>query len=109
MPVAWPGRARRRLRGLRMASGPPVADGRRSRLLTAAGIGLAVAGFVGTWWGVAAGAVAAVVAERLLRRREPPHLREERLAATADLPLGADLLAAALRAGAPLDRAAGAV
>jgi pilus assembly protein TadC len=109
MPAAWPGRARRRLRGLRMSADPPVADGRRARLVGAAAVGLGAAGLIGASWGLAVGAVAAVVAERLLRRREPPHLRKERLAATADLPLGADLLAAALRAGAPLDRAAGAV
>ncbi|MEU4238871.1 type II secretion system F family protein [Actinoplanes sp. NPDC026619] len=90
-------------------SPPPPADGRRSRLLIAGGVGLGVAGLIGTWWGLGVGVVAAVVAERLLRRREPAHLRKERLAAMADLPLGADLLAAALRAGAPLDRAAGAV
>ena len=36
-------------------------------------------------------------------------MRRERLAAAADLPLGADLLAAALRAGAPIERAAAAV
>ncbi|WP_203729728.1 type II secretion system F family protein [Paractinoplanes durhamensis] len=92
-----------------MSSDPPVSDGRRSRLVIAAGAGLAVAGLLGTWWGLAVGAAAGVVAERLLRRREPPRVRRERLAAMADLPLGADLLAAALRAGAPLDRAAGAV
>ncbi|WP_203820484.1 type II secretion system F family protein [Paractinoplanes ferrugineus] len=92
-----------------MSASPPVEDGRRFRLLVAAGIGAGIAALVWTWWGVGAGVVAAVVAERLLRRREPAHLKQERLAATADLPLGADLLAAALRAGAPLDRAAGAV
>jgi pilus assembly protein TadC len=84
-------------------------DGRRSRVVVAAVVGLAVAGLIGTWWGVAFGAAAGVGAERLLRRREPAHLRRDRLAAVADLPLGADLLAAALRAGAPVDRAAAAV
>jgi pilus assembly protein TadC len=109
LPVAWPGRARRRLRGLRMSASPPVEGGRRTRLLMAAGVGVGVAGLIWTWWGLIAGAGAAVVAEWLLRRQEPAPLKRERLAAAADLPLGADLLAAALRAGAPLDRAAGAV
>jgi pilus assembly protein TadC len=110
--LAWPaGRVRQRLTRLRGAAvrktGPP--DARRSRILIAAAIGLAVAGLVGTWWGAPVGVVAAVVAERLLRRREPADVRRDRLAAMADLPLGADLLAAALRAGAPVDRAAAAV
>ncbi|MEU4419519.1 type II secretion system F family protein [Actinoplanes sp. NPDC024001] len=71
--------------------------------------GLAVAGFIGTWWGLAVGLAAGIGAERFLRRREPAEVRRERLRALADLPLAADLLAAALRAGAPVDRAAGAV
>jgi len=103
-----PRRRLNRLRGRGPAARAP-ADGRRSRLLIAASVGLAVAGLIGTWWGVPFGAAAGVVAERLLRRREPAHVRRERLAAVADLPLGADLLAAALRAGAPVDRAAAAV
>jgi pilus assembly protein TadC len=86
---------------------PP--DGRRSRILLAAAVGVAVTGLVGTWWGVPVGVAAGVGAERLLRRREPGRVRRERVAATADLPLAADLLAAALRAGSPLDRAAAAV
>jgi pilus assembly protein TadC len=108
--VRWR-RPRRRLAVVRGVSPPARApgNGRRSRIVTAAIVGLAVAGLIGTWWGVPFGAAAGVGAERLLRRREPAHLRQERLAAVADLPLGADLLAAALRAGAPVDRAAGAV
>jgi Flp pilus assembly protein TadB len=47
--------------------------------------------------------------ERFLRHREPAGVRIARLRAVADLPLCADLLAAALRAGAPVDRAAAAV
>jgi pilus assembly protein TadC len=58
---------------------------------------------------VPVGVAAAAGAEVLLRRREPARLRAERRAAVADLPLAADLLAAALRAGAPVDRAAAAV
>ncbi|SNY70894.1 type II secretion system F family protein [Paractinoplanes atraurantiacus] len=79
------------------------------RLASATGAAVAVAVFIGTWWGLPVGAVAGVGVERLLRRREPARVRQERLAAAADLPLGADLLAAALRAGAPVDRAVAAV
>jgi pilus assembly protein TadC len=60
---------------------------------------------VGGWPGVVAGAVAGVVAERYLRRIEPAARRAERRRAEADLPFAADLLAAALRAGLPTDRA----
>ncbi|MBM2618011.1 type II secretion system F family protein [Actinoplanes sp. LDG1-06] len=79
------------------------------RVLLAVGAGVIVAGFFATWWGVGLGVVAGVGAERFLRRREPAHVRQERRAAAADLPLGADLLAAALRAGAPVDGGAAAV
>jgi pilus assembly protein TadC len=50
-----------------------------------------------------------VAVERVLRNQEPAEVRGTRLRAVADLPLGADLLVAALRAGAPVDRAASAV
>lgn len=91
------------------AARPSRTTDRRTRLLLAAFAGLAVAGFVGTWWGIPVGAAAAFGVERFLRRREPAEVRRERLQALADLPLAADLLAAALRAGAPVDRAAAAV
>ena len=98
-----------RVRGSTAAAAPPPADDRRSRLVISVAAGSAVAGLIGTGWGIAAGVVAAAGTERLLRRREPAGVRRERLAATADLPLGADLLAAALRAGAPVERAAAGV
>ncbi|WP_435824084.1 type II secretion system F family protein [Actinoplanes missouriensis] len=72
-------------------------------------VGIGVVVFVGGRWGVPLGVIAAIGADRALRRREPPGVRRERQRALADLPLGADLLAAALRAGAPADRAAAAV
>ncbi|MFF0379529.1 type II secretion system F family protein [Actinoplanes missouriensis] len=72
-------------------------------------VGIGVVVIVGGRWGVPLGVIAAIGAERALRRREPPGARRERQRALADLPLGADLLAAALRAGAPADRAAAAV
>ncbi|MFC0526744.1 type II secretion system F family protein [Phytohabitans kaempferiae] len=76
----------------------------------AAGLGgFAVALFVGGVLGLAVGAAVAVVLDRQLRRLEPPEVRARRLREVADLPLAADLMAAGLRAGAPVDRAAAAV
>jgi pilus assembly protein TadC len=77
--------------------------------VAAAATGAAVAVFVGGWPGLACGVGAALLADRALRRLESPAARAERAACAADLPLAADLLAAALRSGAPVDRAAGAV
>jgi pilus assembly protein TadC len=109
VPTGWRRRARRRLAGGAGRPRLPAADGRRSRLMMSVAAGVGVAGLIGTWWGALVGVAAGVVAERILRRREPARQRQERLAAAADLPLGADLLAAALRAGAPVDGAAAAV
>ena len=111
VPVVARRGAGRRLARIRGGGPPPdrAAGGRRSRVLAAVAAGLAVAGLIGTWWGPPLGVLAGVGLDRFLRRREPARLRQERLAAAADLPLGADLLAAALRAGAPVDRAAEAV
>jgi Flp pilus assembly protein TadB len=67
--------------------------------------GAATAGLLGGWSGAAAGAVAAVVLCWAAGRR-PSEARGEREAAAADLPIAVDLLAAALRAGAPPARAA---
>lgn len=86
----------------------PARNGRGHLLLSGAA-GLLVAGLIGTWWGLAVGLLAGAATDHFLRRREPAHIRAERRAAAADLPLGADLLAAALRAGAPAERAAEAV
>src|SRR4051794_22852004 len=97
----------RRLARLDAAAAPPTAA--RSRVLVAATSGLAVAGMIGRWWGVPVGVVAGYAIERFLRRREPAEVKEARQRAAADLPLGADLLAAALKAGSPADRAAAAV
>ncbi|WP_127554212.1 type II secretion system F family protein [Actinoplanes sp. OR16] len=84
-------------------------DGSRKRIVVSLLIGAGTAVVVGGASGVPVGIVVAVGAERALRRREPPALRRERRRALADLPLGVDLLAAALRAGAPVERAAAAV
>lgn len=86
----------------------------RGRSDTIALLGAALAGFAagvltGGWPGLAVGAVVVPVAWLALRRFEPAARRRERLAAAADLPIAADLLAAALRAGAPVQHAAEAV
>ncbi|SFC81011.1 Flp pilus assembly protein TadB [Micromonospora sediminimaris] len=72
--------------------------------LTAGLSGLVVAVVVEGWAGTVAALPTAVLLDRLLRRIEPPAVRRRRLRAAADLPLAADLLAAALRAGAPVER-----
>jgi Flp pilus assembly protein TadB len=101
LPLAGRGAVRRRLARLH-----PPENASRSRVLLAVAAGLGVAAFPAAWWGIPFGAAAGVGAYLLLGRREPGRQRRERLAAAADLPLGTDLLAAALRAGAPVDRAA---
>jgi pilus assembly protein TadC len=103
------GLARRRLVRLDLGSGRSAdPSGRRRpdliRLGAALG-GLAVAVVLGGWSGPVAGVLATVLLDRLLRRFEPATARRRRLREVADLPLGADLLAATLRAGAPVDRA----
>ncbi|MFI7539693.1 type II secretion system F family protein [Actinoplanes sp. NPDC049599] len=83
--------------------------GRSPRVVIAAAAGLAVVAVVGSWWAVPFGVAAGVGVDQFLRRREPAEVRAARLRAVADLPLGADLLAAVLRAGAPVDRSVSAV
>ncbi|GAA0793690.1 hypothetical protein Sya03_30580 [Spirilliplanes yamanashiensis] len=106
--LLWPRRSRRG-DGLDRLRTPDRSPPRDLRRLSAVPVGVAVVLVVDGWWGVPAGVVAAVVLDRLVRRLEPAALREERRRIEADLPLAADLLAAALRAGAPVDRAAAAV
>jgi pilus assembly protein TadC len=104
--------ARRRVVGRRLSrlgAERPKPTGRRPQVVIAVVTGLAVAGLVGRWWGVPIGVLGGFGVDLFLRRREPPAAREARLRAVSDLPLGADLLAAALRAGAPVDRAVAAV
>jgi Flp pilus assembly protein TadB len=84
-------------------------SGRTSRVLIAIAAGVGVTAFIGSWWAIAVGVVVGCGVERFLRRREPARVRDARLRAVADLPLSSDLLAAALRAGAPVDRAVSAV
>lgn len=107
--VRAPGvRPSRRLRGL--GGRARSAEARRprwwpDRVRLGAGLaGVAVAVLLGGAPGCLAGVMAALVADRLLRRIESPAARARRLREAADLPLAADLLGAALRAGAPVDR-----
>ena len=79
------------------------------RFTVAIASGAAVATFVGGVVGIVAGLIAMGTAVALLSRVESPVTRRERARARADLPVAADLLAAALRAGAPPDRAVTAV
>jgi pilus assembly protein TadC len=104
--------ARRRIAGRRLArlgAADPPTRRRDPRLLLSGVAGLAVAAFLGRWWGVPVGVAIGFGVDRFLRRREPADARAARRRAVADLPLAADLLAASLRAGAPVDRAAAAV
>jgi len=101
--------ARRRLRQL-VGSSPGRAARRPDPVRLGAALGgLATAVVVGGWFGLVLGLLVAAGLDRLLRRFEPVGVRRRRLREEGDLPLAADLLAAALRSGAPLDRAVGAV
>jgi pilus assembly protein TadC len=75
------------------------------RWMVAVLCGLTVGVLVGGWLGVVAGFGVAALTWRYLNRLEPAQRRRERAAAAVDLPYAADLLAAALRAGLPTDRA----
>ncbi|MGW4940534.1 type II secretion system F family protein [Actinoplanes sp. NPDC004185] len=107
LPFARRWAVRRRLR--RLGRSPGNSPGRSPRFLLDVAAGLAVVGLVGHWWAVPFGVATAVGVDRFLRRREPADVRAARQRAVEDLPLGADLLAAVLRAGAPVDRAVSAV
>ncbi|MFD2763714.1 type II secretion system F family protein [Micromonospora eburnea] len=103
-PVGRPGRR------LRLLTRSTVAERTRppwwpDRIRLGAGLaGLATLVVVGGWAGLIVGVLAGLAADRVLRRMEPRAARDRRLREIADLPLAADLLAAALRAGAPVDR-----
>jgi Flp pilus assembly protein TadB len=98
------GRRLTRVAGIRAI---PTTRDRQPLLAVAAG--LAVAGLIGRWWAIPVGVLAGLGAQRFLSHRQPAEARAARRRAVADLPVCADLLAAALCAGAPVDRAAAAV
>jgi Flp pilus assembly protein TadB len=77
----------------------------RRRRLVGVLCGLAVAALVGGWPGVLVGLGTAVLLVRYLGRLEPAYRRRERARAALDLPYAADLVAAAVRAGLPTERA----
>ncbi len=80
----------------------------RERAAAAAGCvgsGLAIALLVGGAAGVIVGLGTVLVLGWAVRRWEPPAHRRELRRAGTDLPVAADLLAAALRAGAPTEQA----
>ena len=96
---------RRRLRALEPPTRSTGSAVRAAALLA----GAAAALLVGGWMGIVTGIGIAYGLDRGLRRLPSGAARQERARAAADLPLAADLMAAALRAGAPVDRAADAV
>jgi Flp pilus assembly protein TadB len=87
----------------------PVAESAWTRWVVAGLAGFAVAVLVGGWAGIVAGAIAAVGGYRWLDGMETTARRRARLLVARDLPLVAELLAAALHAGVPLGRAVDAV
>lgn len=121
MVVRWPGRRAARARLGRVATTTPdraaPARAAATRLprwadpirIGAAFTGLATAVVIGGWLGALLGVLVLAGLDRALRRLEPASVRRRRLREASDLPLAADLLAAALRAGAPVDRAVAAV
>jgi pilus assembly protein TadC len=76
-----------------------------TRRLVSVLCGLSGAVLVGGWPGLLVGVGIALLAGRYLSRLEPAAQRREREQAALDLPYAADLLAAALRAGLPTERA----
>ena len=111
VPVARSTARRRaaRLTRKRPAAGSGTPATRFAWIATAVGCGAAVTVLIGRWWAVPVGTIAGLAIDRHLLRRTPVAVRDALRMAVADLPLAADLLAAALRAGAPVDRAAAAV
>jgi Flp pilus assembly protein TadB len=107
VPIAGRQATARRLTRVALTRAIPAAGNREALLAVAAA--LAVAGVIGRWWAIPIGVLAGLGTQRILRHGQPADARADRRRAVADLPLCADLLAAALRAGAPVDRAAEAV
>ena len=77
----------------------------RRRVLGVCAAGLVVWLFVGGVPGIVGGALAAAVLWAPLGRIEPAQARRDRAELAAELPFVADLIAAALRSGAPTEHA----
>lgn len=93
--------ARRRL--ARIAGSPKARRRPNPPKLGALATAAATAVVVDGWWGLALAVPAAFVAHRVIGRLEPADARRRRVREEADAPICADLIAAALRAGAPVD------
>ncbi|WP_067494653.1 type II secretion system F family protein [Actinoplanes sp. TFC3] len=81
----------------------------RQRIMVELICAVAVLWYAGQWWGVPIAGGVAYGIDRILKRQVPAAVRARRDRAGADLPLAADLLAAALRTGVPVDRGLAAV
>lgn len=97
-------RVRSRLRGLGLPRAAEPAAGRTPWLFGAVA-GIAVVALLPSVTGLVLGGAVVVATVRVLRRIEPAPVRAEREQTLADLPWAVDLIAAALRAGAPVDGA----
>jgi pilus assembly protein TadC len=73
-----------------------------TRRAASAALGIATALVVGGVFGIAAGASAFVVADRVVRKLEPAQARQRRQSREAELPLTLNLLSVCLQAGMPL-------
>lgn len=102
--MAWVTRRATARRRLAQIAGAPKARkrpdlARLGALATAAATAVLVDG----WWGLTLAGPAGLIAHRVLGRLESPEAKQRRLRELADAPICADLIAAALRAGAPVD------
>lgn len=106
--IPWRNTARRRLVRIGAARRPRQ---RRPDLAVLGGLaaGAVTVVVLDGWWGLALAGPVAVAVHRIIGRMEPPEARERRLREEAALPICADLIGAALRAGAPVDLAVAAV
>lgn len=113
--LAWPSAAdavSRRLRALHGPDAPrrrPALGETGRRWVLAAGLGSAVAVLLGGTVGLAAGPVVALLAARLLRRRQGDDEAARAAAVLRELPAACDLLAVCVSAGVPLPAALAAV
>nr|WP_245871194.1 type II secretion system F family protein [Asanoa hainanensis] len=87
----------------RLASAPPTRRRPSPAKVGAVATAAATAVIVDGWWGVALAVPAAAVAYRVIGRLEPAEVKRMRLREESEAPICADLLAAALLAGAPVD------